>query len=341
MRALTVFFSWQTDSLPKTNRNFIGDCLRRAAKKTSLPFRVDEATRGLSGSPGIPDAIASKIRCCTIFVPDLTLVGEYSEGRFTVNPNVLVEYGFALETVGEDSIVPVFNSAYGDLKNLPFDLDKRLVRAQFDLEIDSRSKAISTESKKVARESLVTVLVRELEAVLAKGLFAGLSPSSIQILEALVTSSDTGVLQMPKQSFADLCSDHGLDPIPARQAVEALQSRNLVSVISGLDIPIHVVRPNDEMFWSFDRLYMGWHPPEDACEVAQALVNGPHQMRNQFSFQQLLAELGWSTRRLNPALTYLSKNEIVDVSDEVSYPEAYRSIIETRHTRRFLDERHD
>lgn len=340
MRALTIFFSWQTDSPPKTNRNFIGDCLRRAAKKTSLPFRVDEATRGLSGSPGIPDAIESKIRCCTVFVPDLTLVGEYRKGRFTVNPNVLVEYGFALETVGEDSIVSVFNSAYGDLKNLPFDLDKRLVRAQFDLKVDSGSKAINSELKKLAREALVAVLVRELEAVLEKGLFASLSPTSIQILEALVTSSDTGALQIPKQSFTDLCSNHGLDPIPARQAIEELQNRNLVSVTSGLGTPIHVIRPNDEMFWKFDRLYMGWHPPEDARAVAQTLVNGPHQMHNQFSFQQLLAELGWSTRRLNPALTYLSKNEIIDTSDEISYPEAYRSIIETRHTRRFTDEQH-
>ncbi len=336
MEALTVFFSWQMDSPPKTNRNFIGDCLCRAAKKTSLPFRVDEATRGLSGSPGIPDAIASKIRCCTVFVPDLTLVSEYSVDRFTVNPNVLVEYGFALGTIGEDSIVPVFNSAYGDLKNLPFDLDKRLVRAKFNLEIGSGSTANTSESKKVARESLVTVLVRELEAVLKRGLFADLNLSSIQILEALVTNSDTGALQMPSQSFTDLCNHHGLDPIPARQAIEALQSRNLVSVRIDDDI-----RPNDEMFWNFDRLYMGWHPPEDAYEVAQALVNGPQKMHNQFSFQKLRAKLGWSTRRLNPALTYLAKNKIVDVSSEISFPEAYRSIFETRHTRRFIDEQHD
>jgi len=38
------------------------------------------------------------------------------------NPNVMFELGYAMNSLGSRHIVMVFNSAYGEPKNLPFDL---------------------------------------------------------------------------------------------------------------------------------------------------------------------------------------------------------------------------
>jgi hypothetical protein len=57
-------------------------------------------------------------------VPDLTFVGKRADGRPTPNPNVLIEYGWALKSIGYLRIVPVMNTAYGEPTGdaMPFDM---------------------------------------------------------------------------------------------------------------------------------------------------------------------------------------------------------------------------
>jgi hypothetical protein len=62
-----------------------------------------------------------------VFVADVSLIGGRRRGRPTPNPNVLIELGYALHSLGDGLVVLVFNTAYGRLDQLPFDLKMRRV----------------------------------------------------------------------------------------------------------------------------------------------------------------------------------------------------------------------
>jgi hypothetical protein len=55
----------------------------------------------------------------------MSIIGECLTGRPTPNPNVLIELGYALPAVGDERVILVFNTAYGEFKQLPFDLKMR------------------------------------------------------------------------------------------------------------------------------------------------------------------------------------------------------------------------
>jgi hypothetical protein len=130
----TVFFSWQLDRQEREGRSFVEKALTEAIEsireETSLvlPDReklsFDSDTRNVPGQPPIVDTIFRKIDDAAVFVADLTFVGTRSKRRPTPNPNVLVEYGWALKKLGHTRIVWVMNEAYGEPtdKNMPFDL---------------------------------------------------------------------------------------------------------------------------------------------------------------------------------------------------------------------------
>jgi len=60
----------------------------------------------VAGSPPIVDTILAKIAACDVFVPDVTFMPASGERR-TPNPNVMIEYGYALKTPGPERIVAV------------------------------------------------------------------------------------------------------------------------------------------------------------------------------------------------------------------------------------------
>ena len=131
----TVFYSWQSDRPNSTNRGFIEDALEKAIRELGqddnelykpprAEVELDKDTKGVSGSPPIADTIFKKIEECAVFVPDLTFCGETKRGRPMPNPNVLIEYGWALAKLGPARIVGVMNSAHGrpSSQSLPFNM---------------------------------------------------------------------------------------------------------------------------------------------------------------------------------------------------------------------------
>jgi hypothetical protein len=130
---LTIFFSWQADTPTTVGRNLIERALERAIKQIGLDTTIQPAVRelaidrdtvGVSGSPPIVDTIFRKIDGAAVFVPDLTFVGKRLDGRPTPNPNVLIEYGWALKSLGYGRLVPVMNTAFGapTAENMPFNM---------------------------------------------------------------------------------------------------------------------------------------------------------------------------------------------------------------------------
>jgi hypothetical protein len=131
----TLFFSWQSDTPANGGLELIEEALDLAVAALAEDAEVEKAirdeglmvdrdTQGVPGVPPIVDTIFDKIDRATIFVPDLTFVGKRIDGRPTPNPNVLVEYGWALKALRYSRIIPVMNVAFGEPtpETMPFDM---------------------------------------------------------------------------------------------------------------------------------------------------------------------------------------------------------------------------
>lgn len=134
-----VFYSWQSDTDSKYNRNFIEDVLERSVRNFNKEngdgplLSVDKDTRGVPGSPDIVPTILQKIDRSVCFLADVTPIGKIG-GKSVPNPNVMFELGFALSSLSFERVILVCNTAYGDLKELPFDLGlKRVIPYRYDM----------------------------------------------------------------------------------------------------------------------------------------------------------------------------------------------------------------
>lgn len=149
---IKLFYSWQSDIINRINRSFIEDAIKKAINELSTEIQVENAprdeeflfdkdTKDIPGIPPIADTILKKITECSIFIPDLTFVGKTKKGRLLPNPNVLVEYGWALKEVGHSRMIPVMNSAFGEpsAQNLPFDMRHLRYPLSYNLSEDSNN----------------------------------------------------------------------------------------------------------------------------------------------------------------------------------------------------------
>ncbi len=138
-RKITVFYAWQSDRPPNINRHFIRKALDDAAKRlTEDPLlaadvAIDADTEGVVGTPPVTETILRKIGDADIFVADLTFVGETKAGKLIPNPNVMVEYGYALRALTYEAMMPVMNTHFGAPDELPFDLGHVRHPTQYDV----------------------------------------------------------------------------------------------------------------------------------------------------------------------------------------------------------------
>jgi len=176
----TVFFSWQSDCVPRDARNFIDTALRAAIKRLSLDAEVEESVRedllvdkdteNVPGSPRIFQTILSKIDAAAVFLADLTYVARRPNGDPTPNPNVLIEYGYALKSLGDSCIISVMNATYGEpnRQTMPFDLIERRWPITFDLPAGA-----DDDKRKSEREALSKKLESALKAFFSSGAYKG------------------------------------------------------------------------------------------------------------------------------------------------------------------------
>jgi len=157
--SMSVFYSWQSDLRNTLNRALIRKALDDAIRAINADLdveeaiRVDQDTEGVSGSPPITETILRKIEECSVFLPDVSFVCGTDETRKSPNPNVMIEYGYALKVCGDERIIPVFNTAFGDWEKLPFDMRHKrrpiLYDASDDLNADDRRSVRSELAKKL------------------------------------------------------------------------------------------------------------------------------------------------------------------------------------------------
>ncbi len=168
---MKVFWSWQSDTPQATGRQFVRAALDAAVAQLAAGSgledaerpEVDSDTSSVPGSPPIAETILRKIRECAVFVADVTPVGRTAAGKKLVNPNVMIELGYAVATVGHERVVLVMNQAEGaSLRALPFDLRHWRGPISYSL-----SKAATVDQHATVLASLVEDLTERLGPSLA------------------------------------------------------------------------------------------------------------------------------------------------------------------------------
>lgn len=137
-RKIIVFYAWQSDRPTKVNRSFIRRALDEAAKRITgdasigVDVLIDADTEGVVGTPPVTETILGKIAAADVFVPDLSFVAETDAGKLIPNPNVMIEYGYALHALTFKAMMPVMNTHFGPPESLPFDMGHVRHPTQYD-----------------------------------------------------------------------------------------------------------------------------------------------------------------------------------------------------------------
>jgi hypothetical protein len=179
-----VFYCWQSDLPNAANYSFIEKALENAARAIrddetiQIEPDVDRDTKGVPGAPDIANTIFTKISESHAFVCDISIINTNASyeadmsprpgasPRPTPNPNVLIELGYALKTLGSSRIILVFNTAYGELGQLPFDLHtKRVITYNMPGKLDDgKDRASERRVLEKKLESILRNILLEVEA---------------------------------------------------------------------------------------------------------------------------------------------------------------------------------
>ncbi len=147
----TVFYSWQSDSEYKYNRNFIEKNIKKAIKnlnaEADICLAFDKDTLNEAGSPDIVNTILRKIDEALVFIADISAICKTDKDKFIPNPNVMLELGYALSTLTDERVILLCNTEMCDVKSLPFDLGlKRMISYKYSENTsDSEKKEIEKE----------------------------------------------------------------------------------------------------------------------------------------------------------------------------------------------------
>lgn len=182
---MKVFWSWQSDRIPKNHHYFVRDALEEACKLIAEDAEVDESerpevdhdTKDVAGTPDIVHSIAEKIQAAAAFVADITPVAmtapahlrpdlsaeELPKSKHVQNANVMTELGFAERALGLGKIILIANTAhYPGPDALPFDWRNRRGPIKYQLADDA-----SNSDRKQECAVLAKALKGPLELILA------------------------------------------------------------------------------------------------------------------------------------------------------------------------------
>ena len=137
VKMFKIFYSWQSDLPRNLTRSFIKTCIDEAIKLAQDTEAIeavrDEATLGVTGSPDIVTTLFSKIDECDLFIADVSLCFTENDKKrkHSPNPNVMLEMGYAVKTLGWERVICISNTDFG--RDFPFDFaHNRITRYSLD-----------------------------------------------------------------------------------------------------------------------------------------------------------------------------------------------------------------
>ena len=189
-----LFLSWQSDR--KDCRNFVYSIVKKLPSRVSdlVTITVDRDTVNVPGSPDIGDTIFEKIDRCDLFLADITLINDSDSGyRRTPNPNVMIELGYAIKTLGWERILLIQCEDYGDIEEIPFDINHRRI-CNFSLGINEDNKEERSHKKQESRNNVIERVAETVKLLLEENKLFGGNKGKSPRFEIKLLSCD-GIMQ--------------------------------------------------------------------------------------------------------------------------------------------------
>ena len=173
----TVFFSWQSDTPRRIGHTFIHQAIELAIEQLKSELAIEDAnreeghehdleidsdTKNVPGSPEIVATVFKKIDAACAFVADVTFVGTRKENDQTPNPNVLIEYGWALKSLSHSRVITVMNTFYGKPSPVTLPFDMRHVRFPIQFELASDASAQKIEKQRAVLANTLCSAIRDI-----------------------------------------------------------------------------------------------------------------------------------------------------------------------------------
>lgn len=263
MPTFKIFYSWQSDLPGNRTRYFIRDCLDEAIdlaeESEAIEAERDEATKGMTGSPDIVSTLFSKIDACDFFIADISLCFTEAQKneKKSPNPNVMLELGYAVKTLGWERVLCICNVDYGEA--YPFDIaHNRITRYSLDGKVKKEvayelAKIIFTNIRDIrklkprAKAGMATHIVGTYNFE-QQTVFADLSPIDIANQEGYILHnqelySDAQQLVAEIQSISVktegiVANTSTVSPVLTDQATASPSLQGLFEKFSGTETPV-------------------------------------------------------------------------------------------------------
>ena len=155
---MKVFWAWQSDLDGKISRHFVRAALEKAIgqlnEQADIEARPDEQMeldhdrKDIPGSPDLAVTIFEKIKASKVFVADVTPVAKTENDKRIINPNVAIEIGYALASLGDKQVLFIMNESFGTREDLPFDIKHKAGPLFYRLSEGADNGAIEAEQKR-------------------------------------------------------------------------------------------------------------------------------------------------------------------------------------------------
>lgn len=158
---INIFYSWQSDLIGNKTKWLLNEVIEELVLDLSdtLTIYADRDTKNCAGSPDIVQTILNKINQSDLFIADVSIVGSYDNQKYTSNPNVLFELGYAVNMLGWDNIICIMNTDYGCVEQLPFDIRQHRILT-YSINKDGRSKA-KKQLKEILKDAIINARYTE------------------------------------------------------------------------------------------------------------------------------------------------------------------------------------
>ena len=144
----------------------------------------------------------------------------------------------------------------------------------------------------------------------------GYSPAANVIAKLYVEESKFGCDNDPRFKIDDIAEKTRLSPEDTEDALNELSDFFKIEPKRFANSSVKV-QVRGILFAEFDRYWMEWNPKDDACRIAGDLLN---KERLQWHSSEIRKDYNWTTRRLNPALTFMVEHDLIPDESVLASP---------------------
>lgn len=164
----------------------------------------------------------------------------------------------------------------------------------------------------------------------------GLSPAAFAIAVMFALQSVNARFGDPQITARAISSACAITDDALVEALDELERAGFVEAVPHIHVttlPSLIVMAKPALFMAVDRFTMPWDTTADARAVAATLMN---EHGGNASSPEVAASLGWTARRLNPAVSVLVTKRIVESGHEINPEWEHVALRATSRTKAFL-----